>query len=217
MWVCFLKASPLCTSGFSTLSLKFGLCLHKVFQYKIVFFGNVVGEKTHFIFPNNSTLNLKFDKKGKLENMAAFSTIVNFSELYESSPTEDTGDMLYEVVCSLLVLQAQMDVECDNVDVGQLGLLPDVCYRLANQAVSICSTGQSNTHIVQYNLTIDWQTKLSLSVLLVSQLHRLYSRTYLLTGKPSCLYLFSCSVNYTDCIVELTYRLWLWLTLCTYM
>ena len=80
--------------------------------------------------------------------MAAFSTIVNFSELYKSSPTEDTGDMLYEVVCSLLVLQAQMNVECDSVDVGQLGLLPDVCYRLANQAVSICSPGQSNTQIV---------------------------------------------------------------------
>lgn len=68
--------------------------------------------------------------------------IVGFcSKLFESSPSQETAETLFEVVQAFLDLQAEVDTDDDDVDTGKLRLLPDVCYRLASQAVCICNPG----------------------------------------------------------------------------
>ena len=49
--------------------------------------------------------------------------------------------MLVEVVRAFLELQAEVDPDASDVDVARLRLLPDICCRLANQAVAICDPG----------------------------------------------------------------------------
>ena len=65
-----------------------------------------------------------------------------FSELYKSNPTTDTAETLYEVASSFLTMQAEVDVESEDIDTNKLRVLPELCYRLANQAVTICSPGE---------------------------------------------------------------------------
>ncbi|XP_053381951.1 kinetochore-associated protein 1-like [Mercenaria mercenaria] len=76
----------------------------------------------------------------KYANAGNIQTAVQIcGELFESSPTEETAETLFEVVQAFLDLQAEVDTGDEDVDTGKLRLLPDVCYRLANQAVCICN------------------------------------------------------------------------------
>ncbi|KAK3578691.1 hypothetical protein CHS0354_008549 [Potamilus streckersoni] len=59
-------------------------------------------------------------------------------KLFESSPSE-TAETLYEVVQTFLQLQANPeDMEAEEVDLSQMRTMPDITYRLACQAVTVC-------------------------------------------------------------------------------
>ncbi|KAL4233776.1 Kinetochore-associated protein 1 [Mactra antiquata] len=75
----------------------------------------------------------------KYANIGDIQTAVRIcGELYESHKTVETADTLYDVVKGFIRLQAEMDIDNDDNDVIKSQLLPDVCSRLANQALCFC-------------------------------------------------------------------------------
>ncbi|WAR18487.1 KNTC1-like protein [Mya arenaria] len=72
-------------------------------------------------------------------NLGNINTAVQICrDLYESSHSQEVACTLMEVVRAFLDLLAEVDLEADTPTTSKLRLLPDVCCRLANQAVSIC-------------------------------------------------------------------------------
>lgn len=63
-----------------------------------------------------------------------------FSELFQSDPTDETAQILFQVALSFQHLQA--DAEVDICNDNKLRELPELTLKLASQALTICSTGK---------------------------------------------------------------------------
>ncbi|XP_069116407.1 kinetochore-associated protein 1-like [Argopecten irradians] len=106
------------------------------------------GSKTNFakIYRLADILNIpKIQLQGELAIEAARTGRIQTAlkmcrELFESDPSVETADMLYKVAMAFVRLQA--NAENNNVCTSRLRDLPSITYKLACQAVSVCSSDQ---------------------------------------------------------------------------